>query len=138
MSEQPPKLHGYFHKFMIWFAMWAYALMAVIAGARDIMFAYDNRAHFEALVIIMGVLLIALGAFIVKVRFDLAAFRRNAPKELLIVCVAAAAIMAILHFLLTLYGDDDNSHRLSYALIFACWGIALYRYYNARSDLFVN
>lgn len=138
MSDQQPKLHGYFHKFMIWFAMWAYALMAVIAGASDIMFAYENRAHFEVLVIIMGVLLIALGVFIVKVRFDLAAFRRNTPKELLIVCLAAAAIMVILHFLLTFYGDDDNSHRLTYAFIFGCWGIALYRYYNDRRHLFVN
>ena len=59
-------------------------------------------------------------------------------RDFLIVCLAAAAIMVILHFLLTFYGDDDNSHRLTYAFIFGCWGIALYRYYNDRRHLFVN
>lgn len=139
MSEkQPPRLHVWFHNFLIYFAMWAYAAIAVIAGIRNIDYAYQDRAHFEILIIILGVLLILLGLFVVKVRFDLARFKRGTPRELLIVCVAAAVIMAILHFLWTVYGDDDHSHRLSYAVIFACWGIALYRYYNDRNDLFVN
>ena len=32
MSEQQPKLHKYFHNFMIYFAMWAYAALAILYG----------------------------------------------------------------------------------------------------------
>ena len=102
MSEQQPKLHEWFHKFLINFAMWAFALMGIAYAIRDIIFATENEATYKVLVIIMAVLLIALSLFIIKVRFDLAAFRSKAPQELLIACLAAAVIVFLINLLLYL------------------------------------
>lgn len=33
-------------------------------------------------------------------------------------------------------GNDSNTGLVLTALILACWGIALYRYYNSRPSLF--
>ena len=44
MSEQQPKLHKYFHNFMIYFAMWAYAALAILYGIRHILSVLENGA----------------------------------------------------------------------------------------------
>ena len=85
---------------------------------------------------VMYALLILLGLFTVLARFDLAAFRPRAPKELLGICLGAAAIVLLLQGVRHLSGEDVDGSRLFSAVIFACWGIALYRYYNDRQYLF--
>lgn len=136
MSEQQPKFHPWFHKFLIWFALWAYALFAILYGVRNILSAVENGVEYLPLVILLNALLILLGLFTVLARFDLAAFRPRAPKELLGICLGAAAIVLLLQGVRHLSGEDVDGSRLFSAVIFACWGIALYRYYNDRQYLF--
>ena len=61
MSEQQPKLHQYFHNFMIYFAVWAYAAFAILYGVRHILSVIENGASYMALDIVLSVLLIAVG-----------------------------------------------------------------------------
>lgn len=137
MSEQQtPKFHPWFHKFLINFALWAYGLIAVIQGIREIHFVDENAVQPGWPIIALAILLMLVGVFTIKTRYDLAAFRPQAPKELLIVCLAAAAIVALIALLMDQFGADDPGHRLYFAGILAIWGFVLYRYYHDRPYLF--
>ena len=136
MSEQQPKLHKYFHNFMIYFAMWAYAALAILYGIRHILSVLENGASHLALDIILSVLLIGVGIITIKARFDLAAFRIIVIKELLGTCIAAAVIFLCLHWVEDISGEDCYQNCIFKAVVFACWGIALYRYYSTRRHLF--
>ena len=136
VSEQKPKFHPWFHKFVVWFALWAYAAFAVIGGIREIVSANENGASNYTGILIFAVLLILAGLFAVVVRFDLAAFRARAPKEMLILCLATAVILVALHFLLDIDGGDDQFKRIETGAIVAIWGFGVFQYYNQRKYLF--
>ena len=136
MSEQNMKFHPKFHKFIVNFALWAYAAIAVIAGIREIMSANENGASHYASVIVFAVLLILAGVFAVVVRFDVAALRSRAPVELLILCLATAIALYGLHCVLDVDGGDEGMKRVITAVIVALWGASLYRYYKQRPYLF--
>ncbi len=136
MSESQPKLHEWFHKFMIYFALWAFPLVGVIEGVRYIHFSVENDAECKVIVIILSVLLILASLFCIKIRSDLAAFRRIAVKELLWVCLAAGALVLLINFALYEDGAIGDMSKGWSGLIVAVWGFALYRYYKERSHLF--
>lgn len=138
MSDKQPKYAMYFHKFMIFFALWAFAVFAAYKGVWAIQFTLENGVPSPATIIIPGVLLILLGAFLIKVRFDLAAYRAAVPVEMLIACLAGAALVGLIHLLLDVYGAFEGQRWILEVVIFACWGIALYRYYKRFPELFVN
>jgi len=135
MNEQSPKFHRWFHNFLIYFAMWAFPLFGIAYGVRYILFARENNVSWEALVILLAVMLILLSLFAVRVRFDLAAFRAAAPRELLGVCLAAAAVIFLIHLLLYQSGAIEKMRGAGDAGIFAIWGVVLYRYYHERAYL---
>ena len=136
MVERQPKFHEWFHKFMIYFAMWAFPLVGVIEGIRYIHFAVENSVSNKVIIIILSVLLELASLFCIKVRFDLAAFKRIAIKEILWVCLTAAATVFLINFLMEQNGDIDDLRRAWGGLIVAVWGIAVYRYYNERAYVF--
>ena len=136
MSEQKPKFHRWFHNFLIYFALWAYGLVAVIQGIVEIIFATENSVWYQTAVVIFAVLLMLVGLFAIVTRYSLAAFSPSAPRQLLILGLAAAAVLAVIHFLLYSQGDDESTDRLYAAGLLALWGIAVYRYYRARPYLF--
>ena len=138
MSEQKFKFHKYFHNFRIYFFLWACAIFAVLYGIK---FIYEGRMNgYEgvelALLIIVNVLLIAVGVFTVKARFDLAAFRERAPKELLGASIAGAILCLANYWVEDIAGDDFNRSLITTAILLVCWGIVLYRYYHNRPHLF--
>ena len=135
-QEQNPKFSKFFHNFLIYFALWAYALVAVISGIREIIFGNENNVEGAILIYILGGILIAIGLFTIKVRFDLAAFCPNAPAELMWICLAAAADILLLYLWYDYTGADDNRKRLFYVVILVCWGISFSRYYKQRPYLF--
>lgn len=138
MSEHQLKFHKWFHNFLIYFALWAFPLFGVAYGVYYINFAQENAVRYMPLVIILAVLLILVSLFTIKVRFDLAAFRPAASKELLIVCLASAAVILLIHLALY-YGQAIESLRSAGdAGIFAIWGFVFYRYYNDRPYLFTR
>ncbi len=130
------RFHGYFHNFLIYFALWAYAALAVFYGAKHIFYVVENGASQMTLDIILSVLLIGVGVFTVITRFDLAAFRERAIAELLWICLAAAVIFLALHWVEDISGEDCYQGCVFKAVLFACWGIALNRYYGMRREMF--
>ena len=68
MSNTQPKFHEWFHKFVIYFALWAFPLIGVIEGIRYILFASENSVSCKGIVIILSVLLILASLFCIKVR----------------------------------------------------------------------
>ena len=136
MVERQPKFHEWFHKFMIYFAMWAFPLVGVIEGIRYIHFAVENSVSNKVIIIILSVLLVLASLFCIKARFDLATFKRIAIKEILWVCLTAAATVFLINFLMEQNGDIDDLRRAWGGLIVAVWGIAVYRYYNERAYVF--
>jgi hypothetical protein len=140
MSEKKPQFSKFLHGFLIYFAMWAFAAFAVLFGIK---FIYEGQMNgyegFElVMLIIVNVLLIGLGLYVVKVRFDLAGFKEKAPKELLCVCIIGAVLCLANYWVEDIAGDDFNRSLLSTAFILAVWGIGVYRYYRMHADLFVN
>ena len=57
-------------------------------------------------------------------------------KELLIVCLAAGAAIFLINWLMYEDGATDDMSRGWSGLIPVLWGIAVYRYYNARPQIF--
>lgn len=139
MSEKKqPEFKMWFHKFMVNFALWVFPILGVVYGIRCIMFAVENGARYQALDVIACVLLMGVSAFGIKVRFDMAAFRAGALKEMLAAFLAAAAILLVMHLLYYIPGDEDDFQKLYYAGWTAVWGAGVYRYYKLHEGLFVN
>ncbi len=139
MTEQRrPKYPKWFHNFMIFFFLWAFAAFAVLFGVRFIRDALENGSSALVLRIIVNALLIGVGLFAVKVRFDMAAYREKAPVEVLILCLAAAALCLANYWVDDISGEDRRSHLLSTAGILALWGIGVYRYLRSVPDVFVK
>lgn len=138
MSEQQPKFHVWFHKFLIFFFLWMMAAFAVLFGIRYIRSGLENGYEgfpLAALIAVNG-LQILLGFFTVKVRFDLAALREKSAKEMLIAGIAGAVLCLANYWVEDISGDDFNRTLLTTAFLLVCWGIALYRYYRGRSYIF--
>ncbi|MBQ7455831.1 MAG: hypothetical protein IJS53_05245 [Clostridia bacterium] len=138
MSENRPPLHKWFHNALIWFFLWVFAALAVVSGVRDILAATENGMDLLILFILLDALLMILGVFLVKVRFDLAAFRKKAPAELRAACFAAAAIVAGKCLLLNAVAEEVGTGDWFPAVIFALWGVTLYNYYHQRAYLFTE
>ena len=140
MSEKQPEYSQALHKFLINFFLWACAAIAVIFGIRFIYFGRMNGydGFPLAMLIVVNGLLITLGLFLVKARFDLAAYRAKAPKELVGTCIAGAALCFANYWVEDIAGDDYERALIGTAFILTCWAVALYRYYKRFGDKFVN
>ena len=138
MAEKQVRFHQWFHSFLVNFAMWAFGAFAILFGIKFIREAkMDGYSGSEfMMVVIVNVILIAVGLFAFKTRFDLAEFRSIALKELPGVCIAGAVVCLANCLVADMVGDDVNRKLLSTAFILVCWGIGLYRYYRDRSYLF--
>lgn len=128
----------WFHKFMIYFALWVFAAFAVLYGVKGISESIENGMPHTTLFVIAWGALIAVAAFLVKLRFDLAAFWQIALKEMLIAGLAAAGILLLIQALIYFADEDVYAKDVFSALIVAAWTVGVYRYYNLHRDLFVN
>lgn len=137
-ENKKPEFKVWFHKFMIYFVLWAFAAFAVLYGVRGITESIENGMPHTALFVIAWGALIALAVYLVKVRFDLAAFRRNALKGLLIAGLVGAGILLLIQGLIYISDEDVYAKDVYAALIVAVWTVGVYRYYKLHSDLFVN
>lgn len=138
MANEQTKTDKFLHNFLIYFGLWAYALLAILYGARDIYLAIEDEYSYLVPTAILSSLLILLGLFVIKVRFDFAAMRAKAPKELVGVCFAAAVIMLLYELMLHLYDDYIDPDRMYAAVIFAIIGIAFMRYYHTKPSLYTK
>lgn len=138
MTDERVKLHQWFHKFLVNFALWAFGAFAILYGIRFISDAKMNgySGGEFMMVVAVNVLLIATGLFTFKTRFDLADFRPAALKELPGVCIAGAVLCLANCLAADMAGDDINRRLPSTAFILVCWAFILYRYYHERAYLF--
>ena len=140
MGDQQMTYSKALHNFLIYFFLWACAAFAILFGIRFIYFGRMNGYEGIDLVMLILVngLLIALGGFLIKVRFDLAAYRSKAPREMVIACIAGAVLCLANYLVEDIAGDDFNQSLVTTAFILVCWAIALYRYYKRFQKLFTN
>ena len=138
MMDKKVKFHRRFHNFLVNFAMWAFGAFAILFGIQYIFEAKMNGYSGSEfiMIVIVNVLLIAVGLFTIKTRFDLAGFQPVALMELPGVCIAGAVVCLANCLVADMVGDDINRRLISTALILICWAIALYRYYHERAYLF--
>ncbi len=132
------------HKFLIYFALWASGIMSIINGISIIrsgasFMQYSQLESFGPAFMLIGAAAFAVGVFVIYVRFQLAGFRRGAPKKLLIaygvtlvINLASMLVVASMD-----YGSDAASSAGSIAgsvvFLIICW-----KYYANRAALFVN
>ena len=140
MRDKQPAYSKALHNFLIYFFLYACAAFAVLFGIR---FIYEGRMNGYSgtplvMLILVNALQILLGIFLIKVRFDLAAYRSKAPRELVISCIAGTVLCLANYWVEDIAGDDYNRTLLTTAFVLVCWAIALYRYFKTYQELFVN
>lgn len=154
-DSQPPQQEyplGW-HSFLIYFSLWAGGVMnilnaiGVLSGffyqsggysmAYEVYFMYPDLKTLDYL---YGMSLIAIGGFFIYVRFQLAGFRRGAPKLLIGLYVAATAIsliysVAVSSIVGASVADTSSIGSLLGSVIMI---VINYVYYRNRASLFVN
>lgn len=141
------------HKFLIYFALWAGAVLNLISGVQMfsvglnaggmLWIGYEMSSGLRALYIVSGVLLIAIGMFQIFTRSALARFSRRGPR-MVVWLYASLVILNALEILLAwlLFGVP-----LNYLLTVDIWfylieGVLMtwanQVYYRKRAALFVN
>ena len=140
------------HKFLIYFALWLSGIGNALTGlglvtggaygstgvsAQQVYTVFPNLKPVD---IILGLAAIVLGVMLIVVRFDLAKFKQNAPKKLLIL-YGVSAVFALVYPLL-----GSAVTTLSFmelwnpgTLVGGILGIVINKvYYDKRAHLFVN
>ena len=119
------------HKFLIYFSLWLSALINI--GTAIMLLQYSQYSTYFA---VLGLLGLAIGIFAIYVRFQLAKFKKGAPKKLLALYIIDASI-GIIALLINLgagvYDNNSASLVVSIAMVFINW-----RYYSSREALFIN
>ena len=152
-ASSPENYKLKWHKFLIYFALWASAVVNVgtaimcIDGTINI---YDgqnelivsNYSRLRTVLLIRGLVLLAIVAYTIYTRFQLAGFRVNAPRKLSIfygLNLAASllyllAISSITHMTISsLVGEIVMQIFINILMIFINQN-----YYSKRLELFVN
>ena len=150
-SPDPGSYELKWYKFLIYFALWASAVLNVFSA-----FAYftgsmygdaANRVYsyyggMKTLDVIMGLILLGLAVFSIYVRFQLAGFKTDAPKKLEYLYIANALVL-----LLYLLAASSVTGLSFTELASGSWGslagsvamIFINRtYFSKRETLFVN
>lgn len=128
------------HKFLIYFGLWVAGLLDIASGIQNVRLSSQLMQYLQtygALFLILGAAAIVLGIFLIYVRFQLARFRKNAPKKLLIaIVIGLITSLVALATGLSLGADMSDSAGAIIGEgvgLFVCW-----RYYSSREELFIN
>ena len=122
-----PEFPMKWHKFMIYFALWANAVIYILNGL--VLFSLTSSSPIAG---ILGLIFLGIAVWAIYVRFQLAGLRTGAPKKLLIwmiVSVAMGLLSAIGN------GDSQAIPAVIGSISYAVWN---WRYYSSREELFVN
>ena len=156
-NAQPPVSSDYsdklkWHKFLIYFALWAGAVLNVISGIRiltgsiygvDVDAVYRTYGGLKTIDVLYGLLLCALAVYQIYLRFQLAGFKKEAPGKLsmmyIITILLGLAYMLVVSAVtrISISALLDSSTVGSYigSIVFLFINKA---YYGKRSHLFVN
>ena len=156
-NDQHPVYDDYsdklkWHKFLIYFALWAGAVLNVINGVRiltgsaygnDTDAIYNAFASLQTIDILHGLLMVALGFYQIYVRFQLAGFRSGAPGKLSAMYLITLALN-ILYLLIVSgvtgikLGEFMNTNVICAFIESIVFLFINKAYYGKRSHLFVN
>lgn len=130
------------HKFLIYFSLWAGALSLFGTGLSVIMQVVQYGSLLgQSLalgLVLYSVAAIALGIFSIYVRFQLARFRRSAVKLLVLLHVLTIVLNIVDFAMASNLGitiDSSNTSTLFAPVILIILNL---QYYKKRSALFVN
>lgn len=133
------------HKFLIYFWIWAQALLGVSNTLGNIQEINSiNEAGVAEyikgmpLYYMQTALLIILVLYLIKVRFDLAKFKAGAPKALSIALIMMAVVNLIYVVLYSMNNQPIASNAYSIPIVNLMTMVYYRRYYNARDQYFVN
>lgn len=127
------KFAEWFHKLLINFWMWVCAGVLLWVAGYNLLDATGNHIDWWIPLSILQVIQIGSAALLIKARFDLARWKRKALKEILIAALMSAAIFLI-DFLVHDANGDLKENTVLFALLAACWGIGVYRYYRTFAE----
>ena len=150
LSSQEPSMK--WHQFLIYFALWASAVMAVLNGARLLTGSHYGSeevtkqvyTYYEGLKsadTFFGVLLMGLAAYLIYTRFQLAGFKKGAPQKLLIayglnLALNVGYILTVSNVTKLSMSELMDSSTSSGIVISIAMLIANYLYYQKRAHLF--
>ena len=151
-TPQPEEYSMKWHNFLIYFALWAGAVLGAINGFSQITgsvygdkteLVYDTFPSLKGFDVLFGVIIIALAVYQIYTRFQLAGYKQDAPKKLTIVYAANFAISVLYLFIVSSATGVPISQLTSESF----WGslagcvamiVVNKKYYENRSALFVN
>lgn len=119
-----------FHKFLIYGALWAWGIGMILIGIQNSAITLEDRVPPQGLILAMQAVLAVAGLLVIKARFELARMQKSGALKLLIAFLAAAVVFFIDWRIYDETGELMEKSGI-YALVSACWGISIYRYYRA-------
>ena len=154
LPSPEPKYGMKWHKFLIWFALWASLLMNfstalqfwngdTYGSADNARQVYERYAGLQTLDLAMGVVCIAIATFAIVTRFSLARFRAIGPKQLIALYVingvVSLAYLGVFSAITGLPVTDLSGNMVWTTLIGSTiMVLANWKYYQRRAELFVN
>lgn len=152
VPQQPPMPMGWY-KFLIYFSLFAGAVMNLITGIMMLSGSHygENSALVYAMIgdlkefdSVMGIVAIGLAVFGIFTRFQLSGYKKSGPMMVMILYIAVAVYNAayviglqnILPSLVSGYVDFTSSYSsIASSIVFA---IVNYIYFKKRAHLFVK
>lgn len=153
LQGNAPEIGMKWFKFLIYFLLFADALSLIAGGIRDLTGGisrggiYEDYAILKPVDIASGILLLAIAACCVFTRFQLAGFKKNAPK-MLYSCSLASSLVSSAYEVVCLIviagsGADVNVFSSVSDIIVGVVSTVIYIllsafYFDRRKHLFVN
>ena len=138
---QLPDISMKWHKFLINFLIWVWVVFDIYNASQDyqaIKMLGENLNQLKAGVLlpVQTVLFVISAIYTIKVRFDLAKFKKKAPGELQIMFILTMVINAITIILYSL-NEIPMDSSLATNFVMNISGLLFYRrYYNLRDQYF--
>ena len=142
------------HKFLIYFSLWASAVMNVLnsfvmftgahyGGENEARMVYNFFDGLKSVDIIMGVLFIGIAIFAIVTRFSLAKYQSKGPKQLLAVYGLNAVLTVAYPLLASAVTGMELSELMDSSTISSIVSSVVMilinkTYYDKRAHLFVN
>lgn len=133
-QTQPVEHPMKWHKFLIYFSLWASAVINLLQGIN--MISYTS---YHVLNGVYGVVLIVIAVMCIVTRFALAGYKANGPKLLTTMYVVSAIASLVFSLLVgSINGTSMDSTVISNVASSLVWAFVNRSYYAKRSDLFIN
>lgn len=144
-----PEMGMKWHKFLIYFSLWASIVLNVLNALTyftgtvyqgNASLVYSRFSSMKGLDMFYGCALVALAAGLFFVRSQLAQFKKDGPKYLVIVMIASAVLSLVYNFTASSITGLSlvDSNTITAATATFVYSAINYIYYKKRAHLFVN